>query len=137
MDQMNADFFQPRGLYCLIMSYNPVNMPGQVNSDPVEAVATHKPSPSAPAKGFVSKAKQNLRSPSAGTSQGEDNLPDSVADLVYPEPATVSESADTKAKKKAFTRLDHYFDRRAQARYVSCRTLSSWSCFLSKPLQPH
>lgn len=122
MDRMNDEFFRPRGLYCLIMAYNPINMGGKPNVDPAQAMEKHKPS-SPSAKG-LSKVKQNIRNPVGGVSQGEDNLPDTVATLVFPDSAkTPQQQLDAKTKKMAFARLNDYFDRRAQARYVGCKPL--------------
>ena len=137
MDRMNDDFFRPRGLYCLIMAYNPTTMPGKETPDPVQAMASHDRSSSSTARGFPSKAKQNLRSPAAGTSQGEAGLPDSVAKLVHPDivDATVHRDSNSATKKKAFARLNNYFDRRAQARYVSLNNIFSRVVCRNYPVQ--
>lgn len=118
MDEMNENFFRPRGLYCLIMSYDPMGITGKENVDPLQAMTDHKANEAAGGS-LPSKVKKNLRNPSAGVSQGERNLPDSAATLVYPdmEPST-QPNHDSSEQKKTFSRLNKYFDRRARARYV-------------------
>lgn len=119
MDQMNDEFFRPRGLYCLIISYSPIALDTSAKPDPAQALSSREPQPSD--AGFFSTAKHNLRDPTAATSQGPESLPVSVATLVYPDaskaPSSPS-SPETKKRKMAFARLNDYFDRRAQARYV-------------------
>ena len=115
MDRANNDFFRPRGLYCLIMSYKPIATDKKAKVDPALAMLDHEPSSSG--SGFPSKAKRNLRNPLAGVSHGEESLPDSVARLVFPTKS--NESEGTNKKKKVFSKLNNYFDQRAQARYVS------------------
>ncbi|KAF5632677.1 hypothetical protein F52700_6213 [Fusarium sp. NRRL 52700] len=114
MDRANANFFQPRGLYCLVMSYKPVATGEKAKIDPVQAVINHEHSTGS---GIASKVKSNLRNPRAGVSHGQESLPDSVATLVYPAPANAT--PETPTKKKVFARLNDYFDRRAQARYAA------------------
>ncbi|CAK7267597.1 hypothetical protein SEPCBS119000_002631 [Sporothrix epigloea] len=127
MDRMNKDFFRPRGLYCLIMSYSPItwNKSKESTSDVTQALASRQTPPSDDG-GFLSTAKHKLRDPAAGTSLGEESLPDTVATLVYPvessdspEASRLSSKPDAGKMKKAFARLDDYFDRRAQARYAA------------------
>ncbi|SCO86049.1 uncharacterized protein FRV6_10176 [Fusarium oxysporum] len=60
MDRANANFFQPRGLYCLIMSYKPVAMGEKAKVDPATAMLNHEPFTGL---GISSKAKRNLRNP--------------------------------------------------------------------------
>ncbi|EWG54343.1 hypothetical protein FVEG_12583 [Fusarium verticillioides 7600] len=112
MDRANISFFQPRGLYCLLMSYNPISTSNKEKTDPVQAMLKHKST-----AGASSKTRRNLRNPSAGVSHGQDDLPDSVATLVYP---TIERTTQNSYKKKAvFAKLNNYFDQRAQARYAS------------------
>ncbi|CAK7263296.1 hypothetical protein SEPCBS57363_000495 [Sporothrix epigloea] len=126
MDRMNKEFFRPRGLYCLIMSYSPIAWDKNNVAQPDVAQAlTSRQTPQSDDVGFLSSAKQKLRDPAAGASHGEESLPSSVAALVYAEDssdspeAPSSSSRETNKMKKAFARLDDYFDRRAQARYAA------------------
>ncbi|CAK7222647.1 hypothetical protein SBRCBS47491_004930 [Sporothrix bragantina] len=137
MDRMNEDFFRPRGLYCLIMSYSPIvwDKNKEAKLDTAQTLASREQQPSDDS-GFFSTAKRNLRSPAAGASHGENSLPDSVATLVYPDDTFNAEGStslpEEKKKKKAFARLNDYFDRRAQARYAS----ESKGDVLSAPTKP-
>ncbi|RBQ80364.1 hypothetical protein FVER14953_12583 [Fusarium verticillioides] len=94
------------------MSYNPISTSNKEKTDPVQAMLKHKST-----AGASSKTRRNLRNPSAGVSHGQDDLPDSVATLVYP---TIERTTQNSYKKKAvFAKLNDYFDQRAQARYGS------------------
>ncbi|KAF4943719.1 hypothetical protein FGADI_13218 [Fusarium gaditjirri] len=126
MDRANINFFQPRGLYCLLMSYNPVSIGNKEKIDPVQAMLKQEST-----AGASSKVKKNLRNPSAGVSYGQDDLPDSVATLVYP---TIERATQNTNKKKAvFAKLNDYFDQRAQARYAS---ESNGDVLSTTPLKP-
>lgn len=84
-----------------------------------DADAISKNEPPLLGSNFPATAKRNFRDPLAGTAQGEESLPDDVAKLVYPDESGEHRSPGKEEKKrKAFTRLNDYFDRRAQARYV-------------------
>lgn len=122
LDRINKEFFRPRGLFCLLMSYNPIplGIAGEAgDADAVSnAISSSSPTSKQP---FIAKAKKNLRNPVAGTAEGEDNLPTSTAPLIYPETHVggTSPSQDPKQKQKLGERLNNYFDKRSQARYVS------------------
>jgi hypothetical protein len=119
MDRMNNDFFRPRGLYCLLMAYSPIAMGKKEKVNNANVVSKHEPFSSG--SNFSAKARKNFRDPLAGMAQGEESLPDAVATLVYPGRSGDPRSPGEQDKKrKAFARLNDYFDRRAQARYVRC-----------------
>lgn len=118
MDRMNDEFFRPRGLYCLLMAYNPISTGAETKVDPEQTIESRK-TPLSPSASRFSKAKRNLRNPTDGTSQGADNLPPSVAPLVFPDTAKTGQQRSDAKTKKAFDRLNNYFDRRAQARYAA------------------
>ncbi|QGI82561.1 hypothetical protein CEK25_009290 [Fusarium fujikuroi] len=112
MDRANVNFFQPRGLYCLLMSYSPISTINKERVDPAQAMLKLEST-----SATSSKAKRNLRNPLAGVSHGEEDLPDSVATLIYP---TIERTTpDTDKKRTVFAKLNDYFDQRAQARYAS------------------
>ncbi|KAF5700761.1 hypothetical protein FGLOB1_10553 [Fusarium globosum] len=114
MDRANVNFFQPRGLYCLLMSYSPISTVNKERVDPAQAMLKRESTSTT-----SSKAKRNLRNPLAGVSHGEEDLPDSVATLIYP---TVERTTPNTGKKKTvFAKLNDYFDQRAQARYLTPR----------------
>ena len=128
LDRVNEEYFRPRGLYCLLMAYKPVALGGKAQFDVRDAISRAPPSPSMPLstttkkqkQSFPARARTNLRNPVAGTVEGEENLPSSVAPLVYPNASTATHASRKSAEERsAITRINNYFDDRAQARYVS------------------
>ena len=121
LDRMNNEFFRPRGLFCLLMSYNPIAVGAKGVPDEADAVSNALSSSSPTSKQpFTTRVKKNLRNPVAATAEGEDSLPTSTAPLVYLETSAMPRSpGEPKQKQKLGDRLNTYFDKRAQARYVS------------------
>lgn len=120
LDRINNEFFRPRGLFCLLMSYNPIALEKKDAPDEVDAVS--KAVSTSPKPAFASRAKRNLRNPVAATVEGEENLPAVTAPLVYLDKTNTDESrsgGNPGEKQKIGDRLNKYFDKRAQARYVS------------------
>jgi hypothetical protein len=100
------------------MAYNPVAADKKEKVDDTQIVS--KLVPPSSGRGLSARAKRNLRDPVAGTAEGEENLPATVAPLVYPDYYVKNRSPGEQEKKRnKITRLNDYFDRRAQARYVS------------------
>ncbi|KIW19491.1 hypothetical protein PV08_00063 [Exophiala spinifera] len=119
LDRINDEFFRPRGLFCLLMCYNPIALEKKDAPEEIDAVSkaispSLKPS-------FGGRARRNLRDPVAATVEGEENLPANTAPLVYLE-KTESEDphsdANSREKQNIGDRLNKYFDKRAQARYA-------------------
>ena len=117
MDKINDDFFRPRGLYCLIMTWNPESPDTHATFDVNSTVSHTLQHPSGPAK-----IKNSLRA-SSGKTYGEMEFPD-VAPLVFPALDHLADQTGERAvrkrdklKQKA-TFVDEYYDRRAQAEYV-------------------
>ncbi|KAH0162659.1 hypothetical protein KCU67_g5855, partial [Aureobasidium melanogenum] len=114
--KLNEEFFQPRGLYCLIMTWNPDsnNRVERVNIN--ETVATLN-------KGSqgVSGVQDKFRS-SDGTTYGELAFPE-VAPLVFPTlDELAAQTGPEAAKKKSnvakgMTFVANYWDKRATAEY--------------------
>ncbi|KAH0218860.1 hypothetical protein KCU86_g2496, partial [Aureobasidium melanogenum] len=114
--KLNEEFFQPRGLYCLIMTWNPDsnNKVEQVNIN--KTVATLN-------KGSrgVSGVQDKFRS-SDGTTYGELAFPE-VAPLVFPTlDELAAQTGPEAAKKKSnvakgMTFVANYWDKRATAEY--------------------
>jgi len=117
---MNNEFFKPRGLYCLIMTYKP------------ESSATHAPvditqtiySSMTPATSGFKRTLNNLRV-SSGTTRGELEMPE-AAPLIFPALDKLADQTGEGAaakKENVFKRsgkfVADYQDRRAQAKYVS------------------
>lgn len=111
LDKTNKEVFQPRGLYCLIMTWNTESDELTHSVDMASQVA----------KAMVSK---NKFKGSSGRTYGDDIFPE-VAPLVFPGLTHMSTQAEDDvsnnkgklAQKKAFA--DDYFDRRATAKYAS------------------
>ncbi|KAI4799305.1 hypothetical protein E4T45_11499, partial [Aureobasidium sp. EXF-8846] len=114
--KLNEEFFQPRGLFCLIMTWNPDsrNKVEQVNIS--ETVASMNQE----SKG-VSKVGDKFRS-SDGTTYGELAFPE-VAPLVFPtlDDLAAQTGPDAAKKKsnvaKGMTFVANYWDKRATAEY--------------------
>jgi hypothetical protein len=111
---MNADFFRPRGLFCLIMTYKPDSEDayGPVNTMSSLASSANQP------RGWSQKLGT-----SSGTTHGELQLPE-AAPLSFPALDDIAadssaEGAKKKNKLKEGGRfMADYFDRRAQAQYA-------------------
>ncbi|KAI1322412.1 hypothetical protein F5Y16DRAFT_41407 [Xylariaceae sp. FL0255] len=128
LDRVNEEYFQPRGLYCLLMAYKPITWGETTQFDVDEAVSGAKPSSSASQsttkeQTLPARARRNLRNPEAGTIEGQENLPSNVAPLVYPDARDATSKTDKPATgRNAMTRIANYFDDRAQARYAKENT---------------
>ncbi|OAA81183.1 hypothetical protein LEL_00728 [Akanthomyces lecanii RCEF 1005] len=128
LDKFNNEVFGPRGLFCMIMKYDPI---GQ---DPVLA----EKAANSPLSKFGGGQKSWLKDPVSGTSDGMNSLPTAVAPLIYmddrrahkeylagdgkisPERGSPVEKPTTKQKaKNAFENFNDYLDRRARAKYAS------------------
>lgn len=117
LDRVNKEFFQPRGLACLLMAYDPTGFSD--GGDAEEVADLSKAPPSASERNFPAKAKRRLRNPVTGKT-GEDGLPSNVAPLVYENAEDALRwSGEPGKQRKPLAKLNDYLDRRAQARYVS------------------
>ena len=127
LDKMNQDFFIPRGLFALVMTYKPYATKGIM-------VDTSKPI----AESFVeedSVIKEKLKT-IAKEYKGVSNAVEfpEAAPLIFPRLEKKLEEADenggdsffTKMKKHEF--LSEYLDRRANAKFVSCLALYTELC---------
>ena len=125
LDKANEELFKPRGLYCLVMSFRPDDVPqGEVALQDVDTSKDVLRWLSPPSSAMRANASR-FRS-SSGTTRGEPGLPES-APLIYPETGYVEVGKNGKDKDEAegttsfSTRkvVQEYFDKRAQAKYVS------------------
>ncbi|KAL6406819.1 hypothetical protein AUP68_09627 [Ilyonectria robusta] len=113
LDKANADFFRPRGLYCLIMTYNPDSAEGNaIDQAQLSSTITSTLNPSG-----LQKYKQKLRS-----SSGEIEFPE-AAPLVFPgldnlDDQQWDETTGKKEKSGAKQYIDEYYDKRAQAKFA-------------------
>lgn len=116
MAQMNEQFFQPRGLYAMVLTWNPETDATQVGVNINETIHKNRNSPEGIAKVF-----QNYK-PSIGNTNGVAFT--ETAPLIFPaldkledDPSGAAKSTKEKIKgAKSFA--GDYFDRRAQAKYV-------------------
>ncbi|KAE8153103.1 hypothetical protein BDV25DRAFT_137174 [Aspergillus avenaceus] len=117
LDRYNEQVLRPRGLYCLIVSYNPSTTIISKNKSDMDIIAQAVSQPSTHPN-FIRKAKKNLRNPFPATTEGQQNLPPMIAPLVFP--SAVDEAVAPKNKfTRRVDRLNNYLDRRAQARYAA------------------
>ncbi|KAH8703687.1 hypothetical protein BGW36DRAFT_278623, partial [Talaromyces proteolyticus] len=117
LDQVNRELFCPRGLYCVIVKYNPVPVKEQGDiTTMIGASSSHIDSTASPMK-LHKKVAVNLRNPVSATTEGEQNLPTECAPLIFSE----EENEDTKVKTKVkpWNKINQYFDKRARARYAA------------------
>ncbi|KAK7421576.1 hypothetical protein QQX98_002043 [Neonectria punicea] len=111
LDKANADFFRPRGLFCLILTYNPDATESQKQSTVQSTIATSL-NPAG-----MAKMKHKLRS-----SSGEIEFPE-CAPLVFPalDELDDQQSQEAKTKKEKLSGakvfVDEYYDKRVQARF--------------------
>lgn len=117
LDKMNEGVFRPRGLYCLIMTYDPTSNDDFQEVNVASAVAS-RALPSA--AHFGMKGKFRLAS---GATHSESELPE-AAPLVFPAlDELASKDKGKSGMKAAFSRksnfLANYVDKRATASWVS------------------
>lgn len=122
LDTINDQFFRPRGLFCLVMTWNPESDATETAVDLSSTISATIQQRSTPSSG-MSKLKNNLKR-SDGNTYGELDFPE-VAPLIFPAldelQETTSEEATGKREKLKRTKkfVSEYWDRRAQAEYVS------------------
>lgn len=98
LDRINEDFFRPRGLYCLIVSCNPITLAQKDKVDDTEMVS--RSMHTAPGRGLAAKTEGNLRNHIAAVTEGEENLPTTVAPLIFPQRPAEPPSPGTKGEKR-------------------------------------
>ncbi|PVH88833.1 hypothetical protein DL98DRAFT_648167 [Cadophora sp. DSE1049] len=116
LSKFNAEFFQPRGLFCLLMTLNP-----ETASKGEEELAVSS---------IVSRARTSLyedniaqKARSLRRSDGTTNSIPLAAPLIFPDLDELAEKNDEKSKKKkdsltsASEFVDRYLDKRAVAKY--------------------
>ena len=115
---MNNEFFKPRGLYCLIMTYKPEASATHASVDITQVINNY----STPAASGMKDSLRNLRM-SSGKTHGELEMPE-AAPLIFPALDALAESTSPEGiqqqnKLKSSQKfVADYFDRRAQAKYA-------------------
>lgn len=116
MDQMNEQFFQPRGLYAMVLTWNPETDATTVGINLNETISKNITPPEG-----ISKVINNYK-PSMGSTNGM--IFPETAHLVFPALDKLEDDDSEAAKgvknkiKGAQNFASGYFDRRAQAKYV-------------------
>jgi hypothetical protein len=123
LDRMNNEFFKPRGLYCLIMTYKPESSDTHASVDITQAISSSMN----PASSGMKQTFKNMRL-SAGKTYGELEMPE-AAPLIFPaldQLAATEEGVKKQNKLKNSQKfMADYFDRRAQASYAAENPTSS------------
>ncbi|KAI9736969.1 MAG: hypothetical protein M1834_000558 [Cirrosporium novae-zelandiae] len=118
LDQINDDFYRPRGLYCMVLTWNPESDDMEVGVNINETIQSNL----TPPEGIAQKTKHSLR-PSMGNTNGVAFT--ETAPLVFPSLDALAGNNSQEAKtqkeklKSAANFTSEYFDRRAQAKYAS------------------
>jgi hypothetical protein len=115
LDKVNKEFFMPKGLFCLVLTWNPETSDARTTVD-FEGLAAK----------VMEKDKNPLASlrKSNGKTYGEFQWPE-TAPLIYPSLGHLAASSDEgmQAKKSSLQKkrrfVEDYMDRRAQAKFVS------------------
>ncbi|KAJ5725052.1 uncharacterized protein N7483_006409 [Penicillium malachiteum] len=115
-DQINKDFFQPRGLFCLVMTWNPelADSPcTTINLNSMISQAADRES------GRLGRLQKKFKS-SDGKAYG--NIFPEVAPLIFPDIDQLACDKDAKKKlsglKKKGRFVGKYMDKRAQAKFI-------------------
>jgi hypothetical protein len=114
LNKINEQFFRPRGLYCLIMTWNPESPNHVENIDLNATIASRTTAES----GMSSKFRS-----SDGNTYGDWQLPE-TAPLIFPAldklASQTGEDAEKKQGKMAKSKdfVANYWDKRATAEYV-------------------
>ncbi|KAI5197063.1 hypothetical protein AUEXF2481DRAFT_91290 [Aureobasidium subglaciale EXF-2481] len=115
LDKINKDFFMPRGLFCLVLTWNPDNADARttVGFNNIAAKAM-----SGDNEQFMSSLRK-----SNGKTYGEFQWPE-VAPLIYPGLDVLAATSDEEGRKKKSSLktkrgfVEDYMDRRAQAKFA-------------------
>ena len=125
LDEINAHFFQPRGLYAMLVTYKPSRHPW--SSAPTDI--THDVSKALDTDTLGSKLKNDLKFTS-GKTHTELELPE-AAPLIFPHLDAAAEEEAAGKKPNAFKKsgkfIGDYMDRRANATYNAENPNSSLS----------
>ena len=116
LNQMNDQFFQPRGLFCMVMKYNSQEGASHETVDTSSTIMKSLTTSD-------SRTKEQMKrfQAASGTTRGEIEMPE-AAPLIFPELDRVEE-IDENGKprgglKKTGQVIANYFDKRAQAKFV-------------------
>lgn len=112
LDTMNDEFFKPRGLYCLIIKYNPKSSELDEEVD-----VTRNISQQVAKRDDEERSKwRNLVSASSGKTEHEEEIPE-FAPLVFPDLDKLGEEQKVGAVKHFGHFMRDYYDRQSQAKF--------------------
>ena len=132
LDQMNDRLFKPHGLYALIMCYNDQEQKAgvthgfvDIDQQTTKLIAQYDHPEDA---STMTKARNQIRNQS-GMTYGEEQMAE-AAQLIYPDLDDAADDAEKQTTTKGILKskqkfLADYYDRRAQAQYVSIHNLKS------------
>jgi hypothetical protein len=121
LDTINDEFFRPRGLYCLVMTWNPESDETHTSVNLISTITSSANEHNSSLSG-MSKLKHNLKR-SSGNTYGELDFPE-TAPLIFPGLDNLQEQTgeEAKSKREKLNRtgnfVSDYWDRRAQAEYA-------------------
>lgn len=119
LDKVNVEFFQPRGLYALVMTWRPGSEGSCEQVDVTTTISNVNNQPHSAASALKTKFRR-----SAGVSIGDYSFPE-AAPLIFPGLDKLAEETGDEAEKKqkkharAGKFVTEYNDKRAQATYAS------------------
>lgn len=129
LDKLNDSYFKPRGLYAMVVKYQPKNQSsnpfssslgsGQAGQEPIELVDVNRNINEMVEKREADAGKfwKGLLKATAGKTTHEEEMPE-FAPLIFPYLDTLSEAEKQSAIKQKGEFLKDYFDRRAQASFA-------------------
>lgn len=118
-NKVNREFFQPRGLYCLVMTWNPELPDAPSTAVDLNSLVSNAAG-SAQSSNTLGRLRHRFKS-SDGKAYG--NIFPEVAPLIFPEIDRIASDQNAGKKlskmkqRKEF--VGGYLDRRAQAKFVS------------------
>ncbi|KAJ5648857.1 uncharacterized protein N7484_002580 [Penicillium longicatenatum] len=117
-DQVNKEFFQPRGLYCLIMTWNPEL--ADAASTTVDLNSLISQAAGSGSSGTLERLRHKFKS---SDGKGYGNIFPEVAPLVFPEIDQLASDPNAEKKlskmKKKGQFVSSYMDKRAQAKFIA------------------
>lgn len=112
LDQMNRQYFIPRGLFCLLMTYKPSQTSPLETLDITQTITKSLATPVSGLRGQLDTLKKSSGKTHSGFEIGE------AAPLIFPALDAAPDAQKQNALKKGKNFVAEYYDRRAQATYV-------------------
>ncbi|KAJ4171531.1 hypothetical protein NW754_013298 [Fusarium falciforme] len=146
LDHVNAEFFAPRGLVCLVVTWSPnTNDDELVSAVALDGRPVESPPLTQQMKDIVMQKASGKETLEKFKYQFQDNMKPSKGTVSWPEPAPltfpsldkISKGRESEAKKKKLDNaekwLDEYMDRRGQAKWIRKNPDHSVANMLPKP----